>query len=73
MKFPQSQELLSKLLDLIDFLVPFYLSEGKSQLIIGFGCTGGRHRSVTFAERVCAHLTKQGRRAAVNHRDIFRT
>lgn len=72
MKFPQSQELLAKLLDLIDFLVPFYLNEGKSQLIIGFGCTGGKHRSVTFAERVCAHLTGQGRRAAVNHRDIFR-
>lgn len=70
MAWPQSQELLSKLYDLIDFLIPLYLKEGKSQLTIAFGCTGGKHRSVTFAERIYAHLLSKGDRAVVTHRDI---
>jgi len=44
---------MSKLADLIDFLFPRYISEGKSQLTIGFGCTGGRHRSVYVAHQLC--------------------
>ena len=57
MAWPQSVTLLAKLVDLIDYLVPLYLSEGKSQLTIAMGCTGGKHRSVTFAEKMYSHLS----------------
>ena len=70
MKFEQSQELLSKLTDLIDFLIPLYRSEGKSQLVIAFGCTGGKHRSVTFAEKMFEHLTDSKLKVRIAHRDI---
>lgn len=72
MSWPQSQTLLQKLLDLIDYLIPLYLSEGKSQLTIAVGCTGGKHRSVTFAEKFYNHLLEQGKKVAVNHRDILK-
>ena len=49
MGFEQSQQLFDKLKDLIDYLIPLYVHEGKSQLVIAFGCTGGKHRSNTFA------------------------
>ena len=55
-----SRELLEKLRDLVGFLVPLYQKEGKSQLIIGVGCTGGKHRSVTFAEALYQFLAEQG-------------
>ena len=70
MSWPQSQELLKKLIDLIDFLIPLYVAEGKSQLVIAMGCTGGKHRSITFAEMVYRHLLDQNRKVTVNHRDI---
>ncbi len=69
MGFEQSKELLDKLLDLIDFLIPHYVSEGKSRLVIAFGCTGGRHRSATFAELTAEHLKKRGVIVRVSHRD----
>lgn len=72
MKFDQSKELLQKLTDLIDFLMPLYVKEGKSQLVIAFGCTGGKHRSVTFAEEMYRHLQQQGLLVSVNHRDIMK-
>jgi len=49
MSFDQSKELYQKLTDLIDYLIPLYINGGKSQLVIAFGCTGGKHRSITFA------------------------
>lgn len=70
MQFPQSQELLKKLEDLLDFLIPLYVGEGKSQLIIGFGCTGGKHRSITFTELIADYLSKQGLCVHKSHRDI---
>ncbi|MCL2013472.1 MAG: RNase adapter RapZ [Oscillospiraceae bacterium] len=63
-------ELYKKITDLIDFLIPQYLDEGKSQLTIGFGCTGGKHRSVVFAQTLCDRLSSSGNRVTVNHRDI---
>ncbi|MGN0632834.1 MAG: RNase adapter RapZ [Oscillospiraceae bacterium] len=72
MKFDEAKTLLSKLLDLIDFLIPLYQKEGKSQLVIAFGCTGGKHRSVTFAEAVAKHLEQNGHKIRINHRDISR-
>ncbi|MBR1528243.1 MAG: RNase adapter RapZ [Oscillospiraceae bacterium] len=70
MQFPQSQALLEKINDLMEFLLPLYISEGKSQLVISFGCTGGKHRSVTFAELVGDALKDKGYRVHKMHRDI---
>ncbi|MBR6102718.1 MAG: RNase adapter RapZ [Ruminococcus sp.] len=70
LQFPDAQILLSKLTDLIDFLIPLYRKEGKSQLVIAFGCTGGKHRSVTFAEAVAKHLKQNKYKVRVSHRDI---
>lgn len=71
MQFDESKELLAKLYNLIDFLVPLYIKEGKSQLVIGFGCTGGRHRSVCFAEKMHQYLAdKENLNLTVSHRDI---
>ena len=63
---------MKKLFDMIDFLLPLYMEEGKSQLVIAIGCTGGRHRSVAIAEALYRHLLDRGIRAAVSHRDIQR-
>ena len=70
MSFPQSQELESRLTGMLDFLIPLYRNEGKSSLVVAFGCTGGKHRSVTFAERICEYLNSKGLRCKVDHRDI---
>ncbi len=72
MKFDQSKELERRLYDLIDFLIPLYRTEGKSQLTIAVGCTGGKHRSVVFAELLNKHLLEQGNDVSVFHRDIKR-
>lgn len=68
--FEEAQTLLAKLKDLIDFLIPLYKKEGKSQLVIAFGCTGGKHRSVTFAEAISQHLTDEKLKIRITHRDI---
>lgn len=70
MSFKQSEELLSKLKDLVDYLIPLYISEGKSQLVIAFGCTGGKHRSVTFAEKMYEHILENNFKVRIAHRDI---
>lgn len=70
MKWPQSKEFLSKILDLVDYLLPFYKKEGKSTLVIAVGCTGGRHRSVVFAEKIFEHLNCRGYLLSIKHRDI---
>ena len=70
MGFPESQEFAEKIKGFLDFSVPLYLKEGKSQLIIAFGCTGGKHRSVTFAELVYSHLKENGFDVSTFHRDI---
>ncbi len=70
MQFDEAKELEEKLFNLVDFLIPLYMKEGKSQLIIAFGCTGGKHSSVTFAERMFRHLSELHPRVRVNHRDI---
>jgi UPF0042 nucleotide-binding protein len=70
MKWEQAKILIQKLYDLIDFLIPLYRAEGKSQLVISIGCTGGRHRSVVFAELIREHLCEEGLLLSINHRDI---
>lgn len=67
---PEAVDFLNKLISFIDCAVPLYKKEGKSSLVIAFGCTGGQHRSVTFAELVSAHLKEQGFMVSVGHRDM---
>ena len=67
--FPQTQEFISRISDLMVYLLPHYINEGKSYLTIAFGCTGGQHRSVMIAEDVAKHLKKKGYQVKVIHRD----
>ncbi|WP_339060403.1 RNase adapter RapZ [Tepidibacillus marianensis] len=69
MKWPESREFATKLNDFLQFLVPKYQNEGKSQLVVAIGCTGGKHRSVTIAEFVAKSLEKDWQ-VSVQHRDI---
>jgi RNase adapter protein RapZ len=64
---------LGKYLDLLDYLIPLYEKEGKAYLTIAFGCTGGRHRSVTIARAVYEHINAMGKTVELNHRDRDRT
>jgi len=57
-------------MDLLEFLIPYYIKEGKTQLVVGIGCTGGKHRSVAIAERIAGLLKADGHRAVVDHRDL---
>jgi len=70
LKTAEAREAFKKIAELIDFLTPMYIKEGKSQLVIAFGCTGGKHRSVTFAELTSERLSAQGYRIQKYHRDI---
>ena len=67
--FPQTREFVSRISDLLVYLLPHYIHEGKSYLTIGFGCTGGQHRSVMIAEEVGKYLRRAGYRVKVVHRD----
>jgi UPF0042 nucleotide-binding protein len=67
--FPQTQEFIAKVMDLLLFLLPHYVAEGKSYLTVGFGCTGGQHRSVFMAEEIKKRLAKADYRVKVEHRD----
>ena len=73
MKWPETQTFLSKLLDMLNFLIPMYEKEGKSQLVIGIGCTGGKHRSVAIAEYLGRTLgSSDTETVRVSHRDAER-
>jgi RNase adapter protein RapZ len=70
--FQQSQEFLDRVTDLMLYLLPHYVNEGKSYLTVAFGCTGGQHRSVMMAEEMCARLKIAGYQVKSVHRDIPR-
>lgn len=70
MSHETSKEMQVKMFDMIDFLVPQYIKEGKSQLSISIGCTGGKHRSVTFTQLLYLHLKEKGYKVRVLHRDV---
>lgn len=72
MDFDQTKKFLKMLEDMISFLIPHYVEEGKQQLVIAIGCTGGRHRSVAIAEKLCEYLKGEGFAAVSRHRDIDR-
>lgn len=67
---PETTEFMEKLHSMLDFLIPNYIKEGKSQLVIGIGCTGGRHRSVAIANELGRYLEQQENRIVIEHRDI---
>jgi UPF0042 nucleotide-binding protein len=69
-QFPQTKEFLDKTMDLLKFLLPHYIKEGKSYLTVAFGCTGGQHRSVFFAEEMKKRLEMEGHRVKTLHRDM---
>lgn len=70
LNFENTKEFLAKLMDMIKFLIPSYLKEGKRQLIISIGCTGGRHRSVAISNAIYEMLSEAGNKVTVEHRDI---
>ena len=69
-QFPQTQEFLDKVTELLKFLLPHYVEEGKSYLTVAFGCTGGQHRSVFIAEEMKKRLQAAGYRVKTAHRDM---
>ena len=68
----ETQEFVRRTLSLLDFSVPLYLKEGKSELVAGIGCTGGKHRSVTVARTLQEHFQGLGYRCVIKHRDVAR-
>lgn len=71
MSFPEAEIFIDKLSDMLEFLIPNYVKEGKYQLVIGIGCTGGKHRSVTLANRLYARLKNKGNYGLkIAHRDV---
>jgi UPF0042 nucleotide-binding protein len=70
--FPQTEEFLDRVTDLMLYLLPHYVEEGKSYLTVAFGCTGGQHRSVMMAEEMSERLAKAGFQVKALHRDIPR-
>lgn len=70
--FDEANELYNRLKGLLDYLNPLYIKEGKSQIVLAIGCTGGNHRSVAMAERLAKHFHRHWDNVTVNHRDIER-
>lgn len=70
MEKEETKGFVRRWIDMIDYLLPLYNKEGKSQLVIAVGCTGGHHRSVALAQFLCDDLLKKGIRSSVTHRDI---
>ncbi|WP_158943190.1 RNase adapter RapZ [Granulicella sp. S190] len=70
MGFPQTKEFLDKTAEMLKFLLPHYIKEGKSYLTVAFGCTGGQHRSVFIAEEMRKRLEQEGYRVNTTHRDM---
>ncbi len=66
---PVTRRFLQKLFDFMAFLLPHYVKEGKTQLVVGIGCTGGRHRSIAIADRLAGFLRERGYNVTVEYRD----
>jgi UPF0042 nucleotide-binding protein len=72
LQFPQTKEFLNKTAEMLKFLLPHYIKEGKSYLTVAFGCTGGQHRSVFIAEEIKRRLAEEGYKVKTSHRDMPR-
>ncbi len=71
MGFPEASVFINKLADMVEFLIPNYIKEGKYQLVIGIGCTGGKHRSVTLANHLYMRMKNKGSYGLkIDHRDV---
>ncbi len=70
MSFAQAEGLLKHIVEYLEFSIPLYIAEGKSQLVVGIGCTGGKHRSVTFARLLGEYFLQKEMNGIVSHRDI---
>jgi len=68
--YPETNEFMKRMEDMILFAIPYYIREGKVRLNIGVGCTGGRHRSVAMAEKLVETLSSKGFHVAIDHRDL---
>ena len=67
-----SNEFLTRLVDMVDFIIPYFAAKGRTELRVAVGCTGGRHRSVAVAAALAAHLQQEGRKVDLLHRDVSR-
>ena len=73
MSFPEAGEFIDKIVDLLDFLIPNYVREGKYKLVVAVGCTGGKHRSVTLAKCLYERMRNRGHYGlTLSHRDVFK-
>ena len=72
MNHPEAQELLRRYESFLEYALPLYVKEGKSQLTIAVGCTGGKHRSITFARKIAEYCQQLGYQAGIQHRDAAR-
>ena len=72
MNHPEAKQLLDRYEQFLQVALPLYVKEGKSQLTIAVGCTGGKHRSITFARKIAEYCTSLGYEPGVQHRDAMR-
>ena len=72
LKWEETKEFMDRIMDLLEFLIPNYIKEGKSYLAISVGCTGGRHRSVVIAEEIYCRLLEKNHKVVIEHRDMNR-
>lgn len=72
MGFNETEILINKIMDYLEFVIPEYVKDGRAQIVVGIGCTGGKHRSVVLTEEVSKRLTDNGHRIQIAHRDIGR-
>lgn len=70
--FKQTGVFVKQLEEMISFLIPHYMEEGKTELVIGIGCTGGKHRSVAIAEELYKYISKTDYRTVIKHRDYLK-
>ena len=73
METDETRGFVSRYTALLDYLLPLYEKEGKSQLVVAVGCTGGHHRSVALAQFTCDYLSGKGVKASVTHRDMLKS
>ena len=70
LQYPQTKDFINKLDDMLSLLIPHYIEEGKTELVIAIGCTGGKHRSVTIAIEIEKVLKNKNFKTIIRHRDI---
>lgn len=72
MKFEETQEFIKRTTELVEYLIPYYMKQGKMNLLVAFGCTGGQHRSVAMANELSDILREHGRSVTTVHRDVMK-